>query len=361
MLRIKKLDIYIIKKFLGTFFFIIILFIFIAVVFDFSEKIDDFLKHDTPLHAIIFEYYLNFIPYFMNLFSALFIYISAVYFTSRMAYNTEFVAILSSGTNFYRLLVPYMFVALILAAISFYLNGWVIPEGNKSLVDFESKYVNDPYLNSERNIHRQIAPGKFIFIRNFNNRNNTGNRFSLEKFDGEELKFKLLANKVEWVDSLQKWVVHRYQSRTYQGDKEFLDKGDTLLLDLGITPDYFGKKTASIATFNTPDLNQFIDEELLRGDKDVVYYQVEKYKRYSMPFSTFILVIIAFSLSSKRIRGGTGLHLGIGLVIAFGYILFLQFSTMFAIKSDLNPMLATWIPNIIFAGVAGVTLYLAKK
>ncbi|MBT3301998.1 MAG: YjgP/YjgQ family permease [Bacteroidetes bacterium] len=349
------IDKYIIRKFLSTFVFILALFIMISVVFDFSEKIDDFLNRNAPLNEIVFDYYLNFIPYFMNLFSPLFIFISAVYFTSRMAYNTEIVAMLSAGVNFYRLLKPYFLVALLLAAFSWYLTGWVIPTGNEKLIEFESKYIKDPVIRGNSYLHRQIAPDVFIYIRNYNRKENSGSRFTLEKFDETKLKFKIMALKIQWVDSTEKWKLTNYTIRKIEGLKETLVKGDDLQLKLPMHPRNFGRKTENIQSMDNRELSQFIKAEQLRGEDLVTFYVVEKAKRTSMPAATFILVLIAFSISSRRIRGGIGLHLGIGIMIAFSYILFMQFSTIFAINGNLNPILACWIPNILYA-ILGIVL-----
>lgn len=357
----KTIDRYIIKKFLLTFVFMLGILIVIAIVFDFAEKIDDFINHNAPLSAIVNDYYANFIPYFMNLFSPLIVFLSAIYFTSRMAYNTEFVAILSSGTSFYRLLIPYMFVSLLLASLSFYLHGWVIPEGNKVLVEFESKYINKPYLKYDHNIHKQARKDEFAFLRNYNNKKQSGNKFTYEKFDGNVLKEKLFADHIEWIDSLQHWEAHRYIIRYLDSMKERIVRGDTIVLDLPLKPEAFEKNLSNIHTLNNKELSKMIDELLLRGDSIVASYQIEKYQRTSMPFATFIMVLIAMTIATRKVRGGTGLHLGLGLLFAFSYILFQQFSHQFAIQSDLNPAVAVWIPNMFFAAVGSVLLIFAQK
>ncbi|MBC8342890.1 MAG: LptF/LptG family permease [Bacteroidetes bacterium] len=355
------IDRYIIRNFLSTFVFILALFILISVVFDFSEKIDDFLNRGAPLNEILFDYYLNFIPYFMNLFSPLFIFISAVYFTSRMAYNTEIVAMLSAGVNFYRLLKPYFIVSVILALFSWYLTGWVIPTGNDKLIEFESKYINDPVMRRNTYLHKQIAPDVFIYIRNYNRTENSGSRFTLEKFDTTRLKFKIAALKIQWIESTEEWQLTNYTIRKLEGLKETLVKGETLNLTLPMHPRNFGMKTENIQSMNNRELSHFIRAERLRGEDLVTFYIVEKSKRTSMPAATFILVLIAYSISSRRIRGGLGLHLGIGILIAFSYILFMQFSTIFAINGNLNPVLACWIPNILYAVLGLILLLKAPK
>ncbi|HPD64961.1 MAG TPA: LptF/LptG family permease [Bacteroidia bacterium] len=357
----KIIDLYIARKFLVTFIFTIFLFIFIAVVFDFAEKIDDFLATNAPLKKVIFDYYLNFIPYFINLFSPLFIFISAVFFTSRMAYNTEFIALLSAGTNFYRLLKPYLLVAAILTSLSWYLNNFIIPRSNEKLILFEEVYIKKPYYSGRGLIHRQVSPDVFIFLRNYNNFDSSGSRFSLEKFDGVRLKYKLMAQRIKWVESKKKWMVTNYTIRTFNGMKESLKKGDTTFISILMTPKDFGQKNSNMQIMTTPELRNYIREERLRGEELIISLQIERFRRTSMPFATFILVLIAFSISSRRLRGGTGMHLGLGILVAFSYIFFMQFSTVFATRGNVDPLISVWIPNIIFAVLGIVMLRLAPK
>lgn len=349
---------YIIRKFATTFIFTILLFILIAIVFDVSEKIDDFIENEAPLRAIIVDYYFNFIPYFMNLFSPLFIFISAVYFTSRMASNTEFIAILSTGMNYYRLLIPYLFVGVILAIFSYYLNGWVIPRSNQNMVKFEAKYLKSPYQNTDMNIHRQLQKNQYMYMESFDYQDSMGFRFTLEQFDGNSLKSKLSATSIKWDNQRHKWIARDYSKRILNGMQENYITGDTLILNLPITPEDFGRKDMAIQAMTNDQLNKFIETEKLRGDEQVSFYTVERYKRGSMPFATLVLIVIALALSSRKIRGGMGMHLGLGLLIAFSYILVLQFSTTFAIKSDFPPIFSVWLPNIIY-GILGIIL-LAK-
>lgn len=358
---LKIIDRYIIKKFLLTFIFIIGLFILIAIVFDFSEKVDDFVKNQASLKVILLDYYTHFIPYFLNLFSSLFIFISAVYFTSRMAYQTEIIAILSSGVNFYRLLVPYFIVSLILASFSFYLNGWIIPISNQKLLDFEEKYVLNPYTNKELHIHRKIAPGIFIYMQSYNVQDSIGYQFSLEKFDNNRLEYKLQSQSIKWNSNSQEWVAQRYRIRTIKEMEEKLVSGDKFSLKLPIHPDDFGRKTRNIQTMNNKELNDYIEIERMRGDSMIKYYLVEKYKRVSLPFATFILVLIAFSIASRKVRGGIGMHLGLGILLAFSYLIFLQFSSVFSFKGGLDPLLSVWIPNIVYAILAVILLLRAPK
>lgn len=352
---------YITQKFVTTFIFTLGLFILIAVVFDISEKIDNFIENQAPLEAIIFDYYLNFIPYFINLFSPLFIFISAIYFTSRMASNTEFIPILTSGMNFYKLLYPYLLVGIVLGMLSFYLNGWVIPRGNKDLIDFEMEYLKSPYLNSNYKIHRQIANNVFIFFDNFNYRDSIGYEFTMEKFKNTDLTYRLKAKKATWNSKSQNWTFTDYNIRKIKGYDEKYIQGDTLTMDLPMDPGDFGRKKITIRAMTNHELDQFIEKEKMRGEENVNYYIVEREKRLAMPFATIVLVAMALAISSRRVRGGMGMHLGLGLLFAFTYILLMQFSTTFAIQTNFSPLLSVWIPNILFGIFTVFLLLIAPK
>lgn len=357
----KTIDLYIIKKFLGTFFFTLILLIFIVIVFDISEKIDDFLKHDAPLKAIIFNYYLNFIPYFINLFSYLLTFIAVIFFTSRLAGNSEIIAILASGISFRRLLVPYFISAMVLGLLSFLLANFIIPYTNRGMFAFEQRYINDPREFSDQNIHKQIAPGSFIFLENFNMRNNSGWKFTLENFSGRDLVYKLKAERVEWDSLRTKWKIFNYYTRKINGENESLFKGTRLDTVLPFRPADFMEDIEEVKIMNYFVLQKQIEKKELRGDPDVIKYKVKKYERIAFPFATIILTLIGVSVSSRKVRGGIGYHLGLGLALTFIYILFMQISTVFATFGNLNPLTAVWLPNIIFGIIAIIMIRLAPK
>jgi lipopolysaccharide export system permease protein len=351
------IDFYIIRKFLGTFFFTIALIVAIAVVFDFSEKIDDFLENDAPLKRIIFDYYFNFIPYFAVLFSPLFTFISVIYFTSRMAYNTEIIAILSSGVSFNRLLVPYFISATVLTLFSFTLNNFVIPHANARKLAFEEIYYHSaPKVVRQRNIHKQIEPGIFIYLENFNTLNNTGRKFSIEKFEDGKLVSKLFADQLKWDSTKNKWQIRIYYIRNYIGDHQTIIKGFSADTSINLTPQEFRRRDNAVEAMNLGELNKFIREQKLQGTPDIDLYLIDKHRRFSFPFSTFILTLIGVSVSSKKIKGGIGMQLGLGLLISFSYIAFMQFSSQFAISGAFSPFVAVWIPNILFA-VITIFLY----
>ncbi len=358
---LKKIDIYIIKKFLGTFFFSISLLIIIVVVFDISEKIDDFLRHDAPLKAIVFDYYLNFVPYFINLFSYLLTFIAVIFFTSRMASDSEIVAILSSGISFRRMLFPYFISALVLGLLSFFLANFIIPYTNKSMFAFEKRYINDPKEFTDQNIHKQISPGTFIYLENFNIKTKSGWKFSLEKFNGRVLTYKLSGERIEW-DSLRLgWTITNYYARHLNGMEESIKKGVTLDTTLPFKPADFTEDIEEVKIMNYFTLREHIKDKKLRGDPDVIKYQVKKYERIAFPFATLILTLIGVSVSSRKVRGGIGYHLGLGLALTFIYILFMQIFTVFATFGDLPPLIAVWIPNIIFSIIAFYLYRIAPK
>lgn len=356
--KIKIIDKYIIGKFLGTFFFAIGLVILISIVFDISEKIDDFLEKKAPLKEIVFNYYLNFIPYFINLFSPLFIFISVIFFTSKMAMQTEIIAILNSGISFRRLLAPYLAAATILAALSFYLNGWVIPHANIERLAFENTYIKNPYVLRTRNIHRQISPDNFIYFESYNNRENIGYQFSYEKFEKGKLIYKLMAERIRWDSVTTKWEIENYFIREIDSLKEKITKGTTLDTNFAFSHVEFNRRINYIEAMDNKELNAFIVQEKMRGAENVAFYEVEKYRRSAYPFATFILTIMGVSLSSRKVRGGIGLQLGAGILLSFTYILFMQVTTTFATNGSMSPIIAVWIPNIVFAAIS---IYLVGK
>jgi lipopolysaccharide export system permease protein len=356
------LDRYIIRKFLGTFFFTIALIVAIAVVFDLSEKLDNFLENSAPLKKIIFDYYLNFIPYFAVLFSPLFTFVTVIYFTSRLAYNTEIIAILSSGVSFERLLVPYFISAFLLTVFAFSLNNFVIPHANARKLAFEDIYYHDaPKTFRDKNIHKQIQPGIFVFLESFDTRNNTGRKFSIEKFKDGKLESKLLSDEIRWDSVKNKWVIYDYYIRDFHGDTQSLRQGRTLDTTLNMSPEEFRRRDNAIEAMNLGELNRFIRQQKMQGAESIDAYLIEKYRRFSFPFSAFILTLIGVSVSSKKVKGGIGMQLGIGLLISFSYIVFMQFSSQFAINGSLSPFIAVWIPNVLFAIIAVFLYRLAPR
>lgn len=354
--RIKKLDLYISKKFIGTYFFAIALIISIAVIFDLSEKLDDFMEKEAPTRAVIFDYYMNFIPYFANLFSALFTFIAVIFFTSKMAANTEIIAILASGVSFRRMMLPYFGSALIIFAFTFMLTGYIIPPANKVRLEFEAMYLKKPKQSSDKNIHKQIRPGEYVYLSSFNSRSFTGYNFSLEKFEDGKLQEKWIAEYVKYDTSKSVWGINNYYVRKFDGIDEHLEFGQRLDTVLNMKPEDFNKNIKVIEAMNNKELDYFIKQQKLQGSDYIEEILVERYNRLAIPFSTFILSLIGVSISSRKIRGGVGLHIGIGIFLSFTYILFQQFSAALAVSGNTPPMLAVWIPNIIYL-IIGIILY----
>jgi len=354
-----KLDRYIIKKFLGTFFFSIALIISISIVFDFSENIDEFIEKNAPTKAIILDYYLNFIPYFANLFSPLFVFISVIFFTSKMASNTEIVAILASGVSFKRILRPYLIGAIFLAIASLYLNNFLIPKSNKNRLSFQYKYIKDPFKNKDKNIHFQLDSNSFAYMSQFVAQTNVGTKFSLEKFDSKgNLEYKLMSDWIQWDTSKNLWTIQNYYARFINGLNEHIERGYKKDTVLKMLPADFKRRNSAAEMYDYFELNDEINLEKFKGSKKVVNYEIEKHKRLAFPFATIILTFIGVAIASRKVRGGIGLHLGIGLLISFSFILFMKFTQTFATNGGLHPILAMWLPNFFFGALA---LYLIKK
>lgn len=352
----KILDLYIIRKFFGTFFYILVIFIAISIIFDISEKAEDFVSKNIPMRKVVVDYYLNFIPYLINLFSALFVFITVIFFTSQMASRTEIVAILTSGVSFKRMLLPYFLVAGVLAGASFYLNSYVLPKSNKVRLDFEKQYIGYTAHSWTRNIHQQILPGTFIYMESFNLGDSVGYKFAMEKFEGPKLKSKLMSDRISFNRQNNKWKIENYMLREFNGLKEKVSTGAVLDTALNFKPSDFGDKNTDVQTMTNPEIKDYIAEQQLRGVGNISSYYVELYKRSALPFATFILTFIGVCIASRKVRGGIGLHLGLGILLCFTYILFMQISYTFSINGDLNPLLAVWLPNIFYAGI-GLYIY----
>ncbi|OYT17617.1 MAG: hypothetical protein B7C24_01820 [Bacteroidetes bacterium 4572_77] len=356
------IDKYIIKKFLGTFFYSIALLAGIIIVFDLSEKIQDLLENHAPFWEIVIDYYLNFIPYFINLFSYLFVFISVIYFTSKMANNTEIIAILSSGVSFKRLLRPYLIAAAILSLLSFVLGNFIIPHTNVKMREFEQKYISNLKLDRGHNIHFQIAKNNFIYVERYNPKKYTARRFSLEQFDEEGALIYKLNSKEAIFDTVNKfWTINQYYIRTINGHKETLRKGKSLDTIIPLYPKDLILMKEDFKVMDFFEINTFIKDQQMKGAGNVVAYQVERHKRSAFPFAALILTVIGVSLSSRKIRGGMGMHLGLGIALTFLYILFMQFATVFSVYGGLSPFFAAWIPNIVFLVIALVLLKQAPK
>ncbi len=354
----RLLDFYIMRKFLSTFLLAISLIIIIVIIFDISENVDDFVDKQAPLSEIIFVYYLNFIPYFANLFSALFTFIAVIFFTAKMAAQSEIIAILNSGVSFRRLLLPYMVSALLIACMSLYLANFLIPITNKNRLVFVNKYIKNKYNNTNRNIHMQIAPGTFAYVESYNVDIDMGYSFTLEKFNHDVLYYKLAANNIQWDSIRSCWRLQDYSIRLINGMQEKMISGATMDTVIPLKPADFYKKTDNIDLMKYGELTEFIEQEKLKGSEMVTFFEVEKHKRIAFPFASLVLTLIGVSVSSRKVRGGIGLHIAFGLSVTFAFILFQRITETFAIYSNWPPGLAVWLPNIIF-GLFG--LYLLRR
>jgi len=353
---LKILDLYIIKRFILTFFFILGLIMSIAMIFDVSEQIDDFIRHDAPLGGILIDYYLNFILFYGNLFSPLLIFLSVIFFTSQLANRSEIVAILSSGVSFRRLMFPYFVSATLLAGGSFYLNNYLVPMANRTRIDFENTYINTYRRTLNHGVHKQISPGQMIYFDKFNNKNKVGYQFTLEDWEDGELQSKLFANYVKWDSVSGDWTLENYYIRTYVNGQERVEEGKSLDTALAFSPSEFVGRLEDIQRMNVDELDEFIAEQRLKGSSNIPYYLIEKHSRNALPFSTYILTVIGVAMSSRKVRGGIGVHIAAGLLLTVTYILAMKVTTVYATNAGLDPLIAVWTPNAIF-GVLAAYLY----
>lgn len=350
-----RLDWYIIRKFIGTYIFSIVLIISIALVFDFNENLSKFTKYHAPWRAIVFDYYANFIPYYSNLFSPLFVFIAVIFFTSKLAGNSEIIAMLSSGVSFRRLMRPYMISCVLIASVTFYLNSFVIPHGTVIRQNFESLYRNSKKNTSAENVQLQVGKGTVAYIQHYDDRFKRGYGFSLDKFEGKKLVSHMTAMEIQYdtiADAKYHWKATNWKTRTLVGLRERIVTGDVKDTVILMEPTDLVYSKGQQETFTSPELLDYISKQTSRGSGNVVQYEVEFHKRIAMSFSSFILTIIGLSLSARKRKGGMGLYLGIGLGLSFGYIMLQTVSSTFAINAGTPPVLAAWIPNLIFAFIA---------
>ncbi|MDR6783084.1 lipopolysaccharide export system permease protein [Pedobacter africanus] len=358
--RIKILDWYIISKYLGTFLYTLTLFVVIIIIFDLSEKLDDFLSANLSFWQVVSLYYAGSIPYYVNMLSPLINFIAVIFFTAKMADQTEIVPILSGGVSFNRFLMPYFVSASIIFAVNLVSNLYILPYTNQLKNSFENTYVkkNDP--SSKSNIHMKLDNNTYIYMDNFDNKTKVGTRFSLDKFKGDELTKKLVADEIRWDSLKRSWKLSNYSVRDINGLKETFTSGSAQVKDtvLDMRPDDFSAYDNIFENLSNKELSEKIRKEKIRGSgiwNDLLF---EKYKRYLHPLSAFVLTLIGVALSSRKVRGGVGLPLGIGILLSFAYIVFNQFAKMFSLKGGMPPLFAAIAPTLFF-GLLG--LYLLKK
>ena len=356
---IRKMDWYIIKKFLGTYFFAIALIISIAVVFDVNEWIDNFINNKAPIKAIVFDYYANFIPYFSNLFSPLFVFISVIFFTSKLAENSEIIAMMSTGMSFKRLLRPYMISAAIISIMTYGMGAYVIPKGNVTRLNFEDQYKKKKKQEYVRNVQVEVDSGVIAYMERYENYNKTAYRFSLDKFVDKKLVSHLTARSATYdTTTVNKWTLKNYMIREMDGMRETITKGERLDSIIKMEPQDFLIMKGKQETMTSSELSAYIERQRRRGFANIKEFEIEYHKRIAMSFASFILTIIGVSLSSRKVKGGMGMYLGVGLSLSFSYILFQTVSATFAVNGNASPFLAVWVPNIVYTFIA---IYLYRK
>ena len=352
---LSRLDRYIIAKFIGTYIYSIILIISIAIVFDVNENLSKFSTYGAPLKAIVFDYYANFVPYFANLFSPLFVFIAVIFFTSKLAGNSEIIAMLAAGVSFKRLMRPYLLSVALIALVNYYLGAYIIPHGNIVRQDFEAKYKNNDKITSASNVQLMVGPGIIAYIQQYDDNTKTGYGFSLDKFEKKKLVSHMTASVIRYdtiSDDRFHWKAQNYKIRTLKGLREDIKSGSVIDTLIHMEPMDLVFSKGQQETLTSDELSQYISKQTERGSSNVVQYEVEYYKRIATSFASFILTIIGASLSSKKRKGGMGVSLGIGLGLSFSYILLQTISATFAINADTPPLLAAWIPNILYAMIA---------
>ncbi len=345
----KILDFYIIRKFLLTFVTAISLIIVIVIVVDISENIQDFLDGNAPVSEIITGYYLNFIPYFVNLFSPLFTFIAVIYFTSKLTSHTEIVPMLNAGMSLYRMLIPYLISAIMIGVLSFYLSNFLIPTTSRNLIAFKEKYVSRQVRLKRSDNHIKLGENTYAYVHYWDNIVAKGHDFWYERFDQNGLKYKISAESISWDSTESKWKMTNYVKRYFSGIDEKVEYGLTMDTVLNVHPGDFVWIKSGVDLMNYKEIREFIEEEKAKGSDRVKIYEVEKHRRLAFPFSTIILTVVGMSVSSRKTRQGMGLHLLVGLAISFAFILLMQITQVFAIYGGASVTLSVWIPNILFS------------
>lgn len=353
--HLKILDWYIIKKFIGTYFYSIALIISISIVFDINENLTKFTQYHAPIKAIVFDYYMNFVPYFANLFSPLFVFIAVIFFTSKLAGNSEIISMLAAGVSFKRLMRPYMVSAAIISVMTFFLGAYIIPKGTIIRQNFESMYKNKKKITAAENVQLQVGKGVIAYIQHYDNNLKKGYGFCLDKFENKKLVSHLTAAEIQYdtiSDTKYHWKVSNWRIRQLKGLRETITSGASKDTTIMMEPTDLVFSKGQQETFTSPQLRDYITKQIDRGSGNVVQYEVEYHKRIATSFASFILATIGLSLSSRKRKGGMGMYLGIGLALSFTYIMLQTVSATFAINANTPPMLAAWIPNIVFTIVA---------
>ncbi len=355
-----RLDWYIIRKFLGTFFFSLVLILSIAIVFDITEKMDDFFESQIPLREIIFDYYLNFIPYYMNMFSSLFIFISVIFFTSKLAGNSEIIAMHAAGMSYQRLMRPYFISATLLFLLSFWLGGYIIPHASGKMLAFTDKYVEHFSPINARNVQAEVTPGTILYIETLQQQSGTGYRASLEHFEGKSLVSRTTCDRIIY-DSCYRWHMETCVMRSFEGLRETLVEYPRIDTTLMIEPGDLFITSELAQQMTNPELREYMDKQQARGTGNIQAFETEYHKRWASPLGAFIMTLLGVTMSSRKVRGGMGKNLGIGLVLTALYILFSTVSTTFSVSGVMSPFMSAWIPNFVFLAISIPLYWQASK
>ena len=344
---------------MGTFFFSIVLILSIAIVFDLTEKMDDFFENQVPTKEIILDYYLPFIPYYTNMFSSLFIFISVIFFTSKLAGNSEIIAMMAAGVSYHRLMVPYFVSATFLFLFSFYLGGYVIPPATGKMLNFTDKYIEHFTSENARNVQIEVDPGTILYIESFQKRSNVGYRASLEHFEGKTLTSRITADRIRY-DSAYCWHLENYIRRDFEGMREQMTRGARLDTIIPIQPYELFITAEEAQQMTNPELRDYMKKQAARGAGNIQAFETEYHKRWASPIGAFIMTLLGVTMSSRKVRGGMGKNLGIGIVLTAAYILFSTVSTTFSVNGVMSPFMSAWLPNFIFLAI-GVVLYIRAQ
>ena len=349
------IDIYILKKIFSSFFFTVLIIVSVVCIIDVTEKNDKYVSHELSISEIAY-YYLAFFPYVTNIIFPITVFIAIVFVTSRLASHTEIIAILSSGVSFQRLMGSYMLGGVILAVLNFVMHAYIIPISNKPRIKFEIQYLKRSFYFSDQDVHIKIGKNSYLYLESYNNHSKTGYNITLETIEGNQLKEKLTAKQITWIDSTNTWQLKDWNARVINEFGEKYTTGEQQDTVLTIVPKDFESQYMLYESFTLNELDEYIDELRNRGADDVMLYEIEKYLRYTYPFAVLILTFIGVTVSARKVRGGTGFQIALGFLLAFILIIFFMFSRAIAEKGIINPLLAVWIPNIIFA-VIGLFMY----
>lgn len=353
----KILDLYIFRRYLKTFIFTVCILVAVLIVIDMTEKIEDFNRMKISAWQIFKEYYLNFIPYYANMLSPIIVFIAAVFVTANLASHTEIVAMISSGMSLKRILFPYFIASLVVAIAVFFLLNWVIPNANKVRINFENNYIRQKFYFNKQNIHLKIAPKVYVYLMSYDNISNIGYRFTMEKFEGTTLEQKLESSRIVWDSTKRKWRVDDYKLRLFKDNKEMIIYARAIDTALNLRPKDFQSTYMLNEQLTLTELNEYIDQLKLRGADNIETYLVERYERFTYPFAIIILTIIGVIVSARKTREGSGLQIAFGFVLAFIYIFFIVVSRGIGQQGNLNPLLAAWLPNIVFC-LVGIIMYI---